>query len=91
MPKYKKVDNHTIQVIVEKATNLDLAGLIKGREQIAQQIKELTERLKNVDDVIAKAKELGIVPKVEKKECSLCKGLGQVGKNPDVPCPKCNK
>jgi len=73
MPKYKKVDDNTIQVIVEKATNLDLAGLIKGREQIAQQIKDLTIRLKSIDDVIIKAEELGIVPKekdkdVEKKE-----------------------
>ncbi len=68
MPKYKKIDANTIQVITEKAVNLDLAGLIKGREQVAQQIKDLSARLKNIDDVIVKAKEMGIVPKVEKEK-----------------------
>ncbi len=86
IPRYEKVDNHTIQVIVEKATNLDLAGLIKGREQVAQQIKDLSARLKNIDDVIVKAKELGIVPKVDTgKKKPAKEGRGE---KPNTPKPK---
>jgi len=88
MPKYEKVDAHTIKVITERATNIDLAGLIKGREQLIKQRDGINERLKEIDKVIKEAKKLGIIPKKEK--CSLCKGIGQVGKNPDIPCPKCN-
>jgi len=67
MAKYKKVDANTIQVITEKKVNIDLAGLIKGKEALEKQLEELTKRLKGVNEVITKAKELGIVPKEKDK------------------------
>jgi len=66
--RYEKVDANTIKIIVEQEKAIDLANLIAGKDQLTAQIKDLTERLKNIDEIIVEAKKLGIVPKVKSKD-----------------------
>ncbi len=63
MDRYEKVDAHTIRVIQEKASNVDMISLIKSRDQMFEDIKALKERAKSLEVIIAEAKKLGIVPK----------------------------
>ncbi len=74
MPKYEKVDAHTIRVIKEQATDVALANLLAHRTKMTEDIKFLTESLKNLEVVIAEAKKLGITPKPE-KEIEFPKGV----------------
>jgi len=62
-PKFEKVDDHTIRIIMEKANEVSLAKIIQNREQLLQQKKMVEEALKNVEKVLENAKKLGITPK----------------------------
>ena len=87
--RYKKIDNHTIQLIVEKATDIDLAKLIEGRDQLIAQIKDLNERLINIKEIIAEADKLGIVPKIKDKDVERKRPIKEGrGEKSDTPKPK---
>ncbi len=69
--RYEKVDAHTVKLIVEKSSDMELSTLIGVKEQLTAQIKDLNERLDNVNEILAEAKKLGITPKpkdIKKKE-----------------------
>ena len=79
MPKFQKVNDNTIRIIVERAEEIPLAKLLENRKTLLEQKKQLRaevlkqekiidERIKNIDKVLAEAKKLGIVAKVEQKE-----------------------
>ncbi len=100
-PKFEKVDDNTIRIIVEKIQNVPLDKIIANREtllkqkeqmqkDVEEQGKVIDQTVKNIDEILAEAKRLGIVAK-PKSTCSMCYGTKQVGKNPDIPCPECNK
>lgn len=59
-PRYEKVDDHTIKIVVEKAKNMDLETLIKNRKIMQEQLDIFIQRVKDIDEVIAQAKSLGI-------------------------------
>lgn len=76
--RYEKVDDHTIRIIVEKSENIPVARLLENKQKIREAIKNLEADLKaekerslkvikNIDEMIAKAKELGITPAPDKK------------------------
>ena len=88
-PRYEKVDSHTIKIIQEKATDVPISTLLANKEKIESELKRMKEVLKNINEMLGVAKELGITAKikskdVEKKVCPLCKGT-------DIPCPQCEK
>ena len=68
MPKFEKVDTHTIRIIVEKADDVPLAQLLNNRKQLLEQKKVVEETLKNIDEILVEAKKLGIVAKELKKD-----------------------
>lgn len=67
MPKFEKVDDNTIRIIVEKADEVPLTHLIKTRKTIVEQLDALNKTLKNIDEILAEAKKLGITPKPKDK------------------------
>ena len=68
MPRYEKVDAHTIRIIQERATEVDLANLLKSKSDIENNLKILQKQLEIHEEMIAEAKKLGITPKQEKKK-----------------------
>lgn len=62
--RYEKVDEHTLRVVVEKSQEVDLATLVKNRKKIQEDVDVLNQRLKDIDEVIAEAKALGISEEV---------------------------
>ena len=68
MPKFEKVDKHTIRIIVEKADDVSLAQLLDNKKQLLEQKKVVEETLKNIDEILVEAKKLGIVAKEKDKE-----------------------
>ena len=66
MPKFKKVDKHTIRIIVEKANDVPVAQLLDNKKQLLEQKKSLETTIKNIDEILAEAKRLGITAKTSK-------------------------
>ena len=61
--RYEKVDAHTLRLIVEKADDIPLAQLIETRRKVQADLDRSVRVIANIDEMLAKAKELGIVPK----------------------------
>jgi len=61
--KFEKVDNNTIRIIMEQAQEVPLIQIIANRKVLLTKKFELEETLKNLDEIIANAKRLGIVVK----------------------------
>ena len=68
MPRYEKVNAHTIRIIQERATEVDLANLLKSKKDIETNLQILQKQLEIHEEMIAEAKKLGITPKQEKKK-----------------------
>ena len=60
MPKFAKVDKYTIKITSEQSQAVPVFKLISQRKILAQKIVQLKETLKNMDEIIAEAKKLGI-------------------------------
>ena len=72
MPKFEKVDKHTIKITVEKSDNIPLAVIYKNKETMLKQkekaqeaLKQITKAIYNLDEVIEEAEALGITVKEE--------------------------
>lgn len=63
MPKYEKVDAHTIKVIIEKAEDVPITRLLENKKQFLGEKARIERVLKNIDEMLAEAKKLGITPK----------------------------
>lgn len=68
MPKFKKVDNHTIEIIIEKSNKIPLSAIMQNREQLLEKKAQIEKALKNIDEIIENAKKLGITPKEKEKD-----------------------
>jgi len=58
--EYIKVDNTSFKKIESQETIYNMENLTTEREMILMEIERANKRLKVVDDLLAKAKELGI-------------------------------
>ena len=78
-PKFEKVDDNIIRIIVEKANEVPLAQLIDNRKKLLEQKRQLKkdaleqdkmidQTIKNIDEILAEAKKLGIVAKEKDKD-----------------------
>ena len=65
--RYEKADAHTIRIIVEKEDNIPIAQLIETRLKLIADNDRAIKVIANIDEMLAKAKELGIVPAPDKK------------------------
>ena len=66
-PRFEKVNDNTIRIVSEKVQDVPLANVLETKKQLEEKLAQLTETLKNVNDIIKNAEELGIVVE-EKKE-----------------------
>ena len=72
-PKFEKVNDNVIRIIIEKSDEVSLARilenkkqLLKNKEQILEQLGLVEKTLKNIEEIIVAAKELGVVPEPPK-------------------------
>jgi len=65
-PRFEKVNDNTIRIVSEKVQDVPLANVLETKKQLEEKLAQLTETLKNVNDIIKNAEYLGIV--VEDKE-----------------------
>jgi hypothetical protein len=63
-PKYEKVDEHNIRVIVEAPNVVSLSKLLENEQTVAKKIEELQTKLKYIREVIEEEKKLGVVLEV---------------------------
>lgn len=68
MPKFKKVDKHTIRIIIEKANDVPLIQLLDNKKELLEQKLMIEDRLKDIEKVLAEAKKLGITAKEKSKD-----------------------
>lgn len=64
-PKFEKVNTNTIRIIVEQAQEVSLDKIVANRKVLLEQKEQLELTLKNIDEILANAKRLGIVAKPE--------------------------
>lgn len=67
MPKYEKVDDHTLKIVVEKANHVTVNHLVQNRIGIQEEYDRLGQVLKNIDEMLLEAHKLGITAIPEKK------------------------
>jgi len=60
MPKYAKVDEHTLKITVEKSNNVTVTHLLQNRIGVQDEYDRLGQVLKNIDEMLVEAKKLGI-------------------------------
>jgi len=83
--RYEKADAHTIRIIVEKEDNIPIAQLIETRLKLIADNGRALKVIANIDEMLAKAKELGIVPAPDKKIIPIPKEDPNKPKNPREP------
>ncbi len=60
-PKFEKVNDNVIRIIVEKADEVSLVKLIESKKAIEEKIAQLTTALNNLNEIIENAEKMGIV------------------------------
>lgn len=61
-PKYEKVDEHTIRIIMEKADNVSITKLLNDLKQLEEKRDQINTVIENIKIILNNAKDLGIVP-----------------------------
>jgi len=59
-PKYEKVNDHVIRIIVEQAEEVTLGKLLETKKQIEEKLIQLGRTLKNINEILDNAKKLEI-------------------------------
>ena len=67
-PRFEKVDANTIRIVLEKVQEVPLANILETKKQLEEKLAQLTETLKNVNEIIENAEKLGIVAEEKKKD-----------------------
>lgn len=62
-PRFEKVDDNTIKIIVEKADDVGLYQILQNQKHFLKQKEAIEKALKNIDNILAEAKKLGIIAK----------------------------
>lgn len=92
MAKYKKVDAHTIRIIIEKADDVPVATLLKNLKHFEQERDKINKIIDNINEILQKAVELEITPEVKEKDveknqnalqCQTCKKFSHIDQNPE--------
>ena len=67
LPRFEKATDNVIRIISEKVDEVPLVNLLENKKTIERKIAEMQEVLKNINEIIENAEQLGIVAE-EKKE-----------------------
>lgn len=76
--RYEKVDDHVIKIIVEKAEDVPVAKLVENKQKLEGERDRIVQVIKNIDEMLEKAKELGITPEPKAKK------IVPVSKKPEI-------
>ncbi len=60
LPQFEKLDEHTMKITEAKATNVPVYQVAENREMLIQKKLEIEMHIKRMDEILEKAKELGI-------------------------------
>ena len=67
-PKFEKVDDNTIKIIVEQAKKVPLYQILENKKKLLEQKKQIEQALENIENILKSAKELDITPKEKDKD-----------------------
>ena len=67
-PKFEKVNDNIIRIIVERAEEVSLAKLIETKNQLEEKKTQIEASLLNINEILENATKLGIVPEEKKEE-----------------------
>lgn len=67
-PKYEKVNEHTIRIIVERGDEIPLTKLVENKRTLETKINQMQEALKTINEILEEAKNMGITPEEKKEE-----------------------
>ena len=67
-PKFEKVNDNTIRIIVERAEEVSLVKLIETKKQLEEKKTQIEASLININEILENATKLGIVPEEKKEE-----------------------
>ena len=67
-PKFEKVNDNIIRIIVERAEEVSLAKLIETKNQLEEKKTQIEASLININEILENATKLGIVPEEKKEE-----------------------
>jgi hypothetical protein len=71
-PKFEKATDNVIRIISEKVDEVPLTKLLENKKMLEEKIAQMQGVLKNINEIIENAEQLGIVPEEkdnpEKKE-----------------------
>ncbi len=68
MPKFAKVDNHTIKITIEKNSDVPLFQILDNKKQLLIQRNQIDKTLKNINEILDNAKKLGITVQYPSKK-----------------------
>ncbi len=60
MPKFEKVNDHTIKIIVEQEQAVPLFQIVENKKKLLTQKKQIESALNNIDEILKNAEKLGI-------------------------------
>lgn len=61
--RFEKHDKYTLKIILEKTEHVDIGRLIANKKQLEEQLDQVLNVLKNVNQMLAEAKKLGLISK----------------------------
>lgn len=67
-PKFEKVNDNVVRIISEKIDEVSLASLLENKKQLEEKKAQIETVLKNINEIIDNATQLGIVPEEKKGE-----------------------
>ena len=68
MPKFTKVDEHTIKITVENASDVPLFQIVENKVRLLNEKKQIESALKHIEEILDNAKKLGITVKYPPKK-----------------------
>ena len=67
-PKYEKVNDTTIKVIVEKGDEVPISKLLENKKLITEKIEQMQATLNAINEILIVADMMGIVAEEKKVE-----------------------
>ena len=59
-PKYEKVNDNTIKIIIEQSDEVSINKLLETKKQIEEKLHQLEQTLKSINNILDNAEKLGI-------------------------------
>jgi hypothetical protein len=74
-PRFEKVNEHIIRMIVEKCDEISMNKLIETKKQIEEKQIQLNQTLTSINEILDNAEKLGITPEEKDLTPEIKKGV----------------